>query len=82
MSLSRRSSPRHRAQRLTTCPICGARRLRSVVEAVVLRVRGRRFVMKNVPHEHCAACGERILGIETSRGFDAAVLGRRRGRVA
>jgi ribosomal protein L34E len=38
--------------------------------------------MKNEPHEHCAACGERILGIETSRRFDAAVLGRRRGRVA
>jgi YgiT-type zinc finger domain-containing protein len=82
MSSSRRGSPRRRTQRLNTCPICGARRLRAVVQDVVLRVRRRRFVMKDVPHEHCAACGERILDIDTSRRVDAVVLGRCRGRVA
>jgi YgiT-type zinc finger domain-containing protein len=82
MSSFRRSSPPSRTQRAITCPICGARRLSAVVQDVVLRVRGRRFVMRDVPHEHCAACGERILNIDTSRRMDAVVLGRRRGRVA
>ncbi len=82
MSSSHRSSPIRSTQRHTKCPICGAHRLRSVVQDVVLRVRGRRFVIKDVPHEQCAACGERILAIETSRRFDVAVFGRRRGRVA
>lgn len=65
-----------------TCPTCGAKRVVLVTEDIVLRVRGRRYRLESVPHERCAACGERILGAEVARQLDALVLGKKRGRAA
>ena len=53
-----------------------------VTEDVVLRVRGRRHRVSDVPHERCQACGERIFGIEVAGRFDTAVLKGRSKRVA
>jgi len=44
----------------------------------VLRVGGRRHRFAGVGHEKCAACGERIFDLETSRRFDSVILRRRR----
>ena len=42
----------------------------------------RRYTVENVPHERCAACGERIFGVEASQRFDEAILRGRRRRAA
>lgn len=81
MSSSRRSSP-SRKTRPTVCPRCGARGVVPVSEDIVLRVGRRRHAIKSVDHERCLRCGERIFGLEVSRGFDATVLRGHRGRVA
>jgi YgiT-type zinc finger domain-containing protein len=65
-----------------TCPICGAKRVVLSTEDIVLRVRGRRYQLDSVPHERCAACGERIFGLEVARQFDALILGRKRYQAA
>ncbi len=69
-------------RRAGTCPTCGAKRVLPVTEDIVLRARGRRYRLKGVPHERCAACGERIIGIEVARQLDTLVLGQERGRAA
>jgi YgiT-type zinc finger domain-containing protein len=82
MSSSRQSLSSKPLGRAGTCPTCGAKRVVLVTEDILLRVRGRRYRLESVPHERCAACGERILGTEVARQFDALVLGRKRGRAA
>ena len=82
MFSSQRSSPSSRSRRASTCPRCGARSLVHVTEDVILRIRGHRYQFKDVPHERCGACGERLFGVDASRQFDARILGRRRHRVA
>lgn len=82
MSSSRQSLHSKPVRRAGTCPTCGAKRVVRVTEDVVLRVRGRRYRLESVPHERCAACGERILGADVARQFDALVLGRKSGRAA
>jgi len=49
-----------------------------VTEDVTFRVGGRTHRFEAVAHERCAACGERIFGLEASRRFDQAILPRRR----
>jgi len=49
-----------------------------VTEDVTLRVGGRAYSFEAVLHERCAACGERIFGLEASRRFDVGILPRRR----
>jgi hypothetical protein len=51
-----------------------------VREEVVLRVRGVSHRFPDVEHERCAACGERIFGLEASKLFDALIHRRPRGR--
>jgi len=86
MSLSRRSSLSRLANRASRnpapCPTCGARRVVSVCQDVVLRVRGRQYKVEDVPHERCASCGERIFGVDAACRFDALILKRTPGRVA
>ena len=76
MSSSRRSSRDDAAAGRGRCPTCGSRRVSRVTEDVTLTIRGRRR-FAHVEHERCAACGERIFGIEASLRFDAAL---RKGR--
>ena len=64
------------------CPTCGAKRVVLSTEDIVLRVRGRRYQLESVPHEHCAACGERIFSVEVARQFDTLILGRKRRQAA
>ena len=78
MSSSRRSSPTSRVARHGACPTCGSRRVASVVDDVVMRVRGRKYAFEGVAHERCLACGERIFGIDASHMFDRVILKRRR----
>lgn len=82
MCSSRQSLRSKRLRRAGTCPTCGVKRVVPVTEDIVLRVGGRRYRLESVSHERCAACGERILGTEVARQFDALVLGRKRGRAA
>jgi YgiT-type zinc finger domain-containing protein len=82
MSSSRRSLRSKQLRGGGACPTCGSRRVVRVTEDIVLRGRGRRYRLESVPHERCAACGERILGIEVARRFDALILGRKRGHAA
>lgn len=86
MSSSRRSSLSsiaHRASRKAgPCPTCGARRVVPVCEDVVFRLRGRRYKLKEVPHERCRSCGERIFGVDAACRFDELILKRTPGRVA
>jgi YgiT-type zinc finger domain-containing protein len=49
-----------------------------VTENVTFHVGGRTHRFEAVAHERCAACGERIFGLEASRRFDEAILPRRR----
>lgn len=49
-----------------------------VREDVELRIGGKPRRFEKVEHERCAACGERIFGLEASRQLDVA-LPRRRG---
>ena len=79
MSSSRRSSPTKSAG---PCPCCGSRRVSAVTEDVTFRVGGRAHTFEAVAHERCAACGERIFGLDVSRRFDAATLPRRRRAAA
>jgi len=53
-----------------------------VVEAVVLRVSGRRHRFDAVPHEKCNRCGERIFGLDASKRFDAVLTARGHTRAA
>lgn len=80
------SSSRHNSSRPTrptgACPTCGARRVVPVVDDVVLRVGRRRYTIKKVSHKRCAACGERMFGVEASQRFDAEILSRRPRRAA
>ena len=82
MSSSRRSSPSRAPRRGGACPVCGAGPVLPVTGDVVLRIRGRRYKIADVPHERCEVCRNRIFGIEASGRFDAVVLGRRSRRVA
>ena len=82
MSLSRQSLRSKPLRRGGTCPTCGAKRVVLSTEDIVLRVRGRRYQLDSVPHERCAACGERIFGLEVARQFDALILGRKRRQAA
>jgi YgiT-type zinc finger domain-containing protein len=82
MSSSRQSLRSKPLSRAGACPTCGAKRVLLVAEDIVLRVRSRRYRLESVPHERCAACGERILGTEVARRFDALVFGQKRGRAA
>ena len=82
MSASRQSLGSKPLRRPSTCPTCGAKRVVRVIDDIVLRVGDRRYRLDRVAHEHCEACGERILGTEAARQFDALVLCRKRGRAA
>jgi YgiT-type zinc finger domain-containing protein len=82
MSSSRQSLRSKPLSGAGACPTCGAKRVLVVAEDIVLRVGSRRYRLEGVPHERCAACGERILGVEVARQLDALVLGQKRGRAA
>ena len=82
MSSSRQSLRSKPLRKGGTCPTCGAKRVVLSTEDIVLRVRGRRYQLESVPHERCAACGERIFGVEVSRRLDVLILGRKRRQAA
>jgi hypothetical protein len=52
-----------------------------VCEDVTLELRGVQHRLADVAHERCAACGERIFGLEASKRFDT-LLRRRRSHAA
>ncbi len=47
------------------CAACQSEMIRKDGE-IDLRIKGKLFIVKNVAHEECASCGERVLSPEIS----------------
>ena len=55
---------------ITTCPMCGSKRVRKVKRDVQVRRRGQSFMAKGIPVEECPTCGERLFGPASFAAID------------
>jgi YgiT-type zinc finger domain-containing protein len=60
--------------KLSSCPICGSKDFREVVEDVFFPAGGKNYKVPALKHYRCFNCGERIFDLEAGEKIDQYCL--------